>query len=141
MRSIDYSTVRGSSKGSSMGSSKPVYKLNYKDKMRRVDEKYYDKLTCVIGDYKSIKQKSIRFPKNVEACNLAINNTNTQNNNTKSLKNTSMNAMQIKHQNSNTDLNKQIPLLDNKNDLSNNTINNIISNPNKQTKEEKDFNK
>lgn len=39
MRSIDYSTVRGSSKGSSQGSTKPVYKLNYKDKMRRVDEK------------------------------------------------------------------------------------------------------
>jgi len=51
--------------------------------------------------------------------------------------------MQIKHQNSNTDINKQIPLLD-KNDVSNNTINNNSNNllkPNKQTKEEINFNK
>lgn len=51
--------------------------------------------------------------------------------------------MQIKNQNSNTDINKQIPLLD-KNDVSNNTINNNINNtikPAKQTKEEINFNK
>jgi len=52
--------------------------------------------------------------------------------------------MQIQNQNSHSDLNKQIPLLE-KNDISNNTINysnsNQIIKPNKQTKEEINFNK
>jgi len=51
--------------------------------MRRVDEKYYDKLTCVIGDYKNIKQKNVRFPKNAEGAsnslNKSLNHTNNNN--------------------------------------------------------------
>lgn len=31
--------------------------------MRKVDEKFYDKLTSVIGDYESIKPKNIDLPK------------------------------------------------------------------------------